>query len=484
MNSNQLRTKFHAALFKNNCGRRKASGGLRKALIPISLLSCVAALAVLRGPAPLKAQEALSLEEAVRLALDHNPALRAADAAEGGASERVAAARGGYFPEVNYSESFQWGNNPVYVFGSLLQQHRFQASNFDLPSLNRPDALTNFSSQLTAEHVVFDGNKARDRWRSAQLGLEMTREQQRQARMDVLAAVAGAYYGAVLARENHQVAEEALATAEADLERALALRQAGMTTDADVLSLRVSRSEQQERLIRAENDFELAQARLNDWMGAPLTAGYTFSSSLRPAPAVEMDMPQAEAQALEQRPEALQAKIALNLAQAQGRLAQAELLPEIKVMGTFEASRQGFASRGGSNWMTGATLRWNLFRGGEDRARRAETSFLQTQRVEEQRQVSSALRLEVRQAFLSLEAANRRMDVGEAAMAQAEESHRITANRYDAGLANVTELLNSQTSWSEAKTRYLAAVFDQRVATIMVEHAAGTLNPSSEALRP
>ena len=87
-------------------------------------------------------------------------------------------------------------------------------------------------------------------------------------------------------------------------------------------------------------------------------------------------------------------------------------------------------------------------------------------------------------AFLSLEAANRRMDVGEAAMAQAEESHRITANRYDAGLANVTELLHSQTSWSEAKTRYLAAVFDQRVATIMVEHAAGTLNPSSEALRP
>ena len=262
-------------------------------------------------PTLLSAQETLSLEQAIRLALEQNPALRASDAAANGAAERVAQARAGYLPTVNYSESVQYGTNPVYVFGSLLEQHRFRATNFDLNSLNRPDALTNFSSQVSAEQMVFDGNKTRDRTRSAQLGLAMTQEQKRQSQADILAAVAEAYYAAVLAREGQRVAEESLATADADLERALSLRDAGMTTDADVLSLRLSRSEGQERLIRAENDLAIAQARLNDFMGAPLTTTYTLASFLRPAPPVGMQMLQLENEALEKGLEALQAKMAL-----------------------------------------------------------------------------------------------------------------------------------------------------------------------------
>jgi outer membrane protein TolC len=444
----------------------------------------LAAVLALSGAARLEAQQSLSLEQAIQMALERNPGLRASDAAQSGAGERVRAARASYYPSLDYSESVQRGNNPVYVFGSLLEQHRFQASNFDLDSLNRPDALTNFSSQLTLEQRVFDGNQTHHRLRSAELGLEMTREQKRQAQMDLLAAVAEAYYAAALAAENQRVAGEALATAEADLERALSLRQAGMTTDADVLSLRVSRSEAQERLIRAENDVALARARLDHLMGVPLESVYVLSDALRPAPPVSGEMLPLETQALEHRPEASQAELALALARAQHQLARAAFLPEISVVGSFEANRQGFVANGGTNWMAGATLQWNLFRGQADRARLAETSFLEAQREQEQNQISSALRLEVRQAYLSLQAANRRMDVGEAAIAQAEESHRITANRYQAGLANSTELLRSQTALTEAKTRYLAAVFDQRVASVRLARATGTLNPSSEALQP
>src|SRR3989304_7578604 len=123
-------------------GKAEKCGGWRQ----------IAAVALIISiPALLPAQEARSLEQAMRIALDQNPGLRATEAAESGASERVAGARAGYFPTVDYTESVQRGTNPVYVFGSLLEQHRFQGSNFDLESLNRPDALTNFSSQLTLE---------------------------------------------------------------------------------------------------------------------------------------------------------------------------------------------------------------------------------------------------------------------------------------------------------------------------------------------
>jgi outer membrane protein TolC len=449
--------------------------------VPISFL---ALLWILTQLTPSMAQQTLILSQAVRTAMEQHPSLQASEAAESGAAERMAAARAGYFPTVDYTESVQWGNNPVYVFGSLLEQHRFRESNFALQSLNRPDALTNFSSQLVAEQMLFDGNRTRGQLRSAQLGLEMTREQKRLAEMKILTGVAEAYFSALLARENRQAAQQALDTAEVDLERALSLRDAGMTTDADVLSLRVSRAESQERFIRSENDLELAMARLSYMMGEPLGSRFDLADSLRPAAPVGMGLQQTEAEAVTRRPEAMQAQMALRQAQLQNQIVRAGFLPRVSVMGAFEVNREAFASRGGSNWMTGATLRWNLFRGGADRARLTEASLLQTQREAEQRQVSSSVQLEVRQAFLSLESANRRIDIGEAGIAQAEESHRITADRYEAGLANATDLLHSQTALSEARTRYLAAVFDQRMATIQVERAAGTLNASSEALQP
>jgi outer membrane protein TolC len=65
---------------------------------------------------------------------------------------------------------------------------------------------------------------------------------------------------------------------------------------------------------------------------------------------------------------------------------------------------------------------------------------------------------------------------------EAQESLRITQNRYTAGLNNVTDLLRNETAVLEAKTRYLAAINDQRVASAMLEKAAGNLSADSEVL--
>ena len=68
-------------------------------------------------------------------------------------------------------------------------------------------------------------------------------------------------------------------------------------------------------------------------------------------------------------------------------------------------------------------------------------------------------------------------------MTQAEESLRITQNRYEAGFNNVTDLLRTETALLEAQTRQLAAVHDQRIAAAALELAAGTLTADSEVLK-
>jgi uncharacterized protein with von Willebrand factor type A (vWA) domain len=79
---------------------------------------------------PASAQPPLSLSEAIARARARNPDAGSAAAAEREAAERVTQARGGYFPKVDVAESWQRGNDPVFVFSSHLAQRQFTAADF------------------------------------------------------------------------------------------------------------------------------------------------------------------------------------------------------------------------------------------------------------------------------------------------------------------------------------------------------------------
>src|SRR5664279_1022545 len=215
----------------------------------------------------LWAQDPLSLRDAVRLAIRENKAIAATAAGAQASDARITEARSGRLPKVNYSESFARSDNPVFVFSSLRTQHQFGAENFNIGPLNRPDALNNFQSQLTVDQVLYDAGQTRNSVQSAQLGRKLTAEEQRRVEMEVVAGVARAYYDAVLAVESLKTAELAVRSAEADLQRAADVRAAGVSTDVDVLSIRVHLAAVNEQRIRRAADLDFSKAALNDAMG-------------------------------------------------------------------------------------------------------------------------------------------------------------------------------------------------------------------------
>ena len=119
------------------------------------------------------AQEPLGLSEAIKFMLANHPLISSQGSAEHAAAQRIRQAQAGRLPSVSYSESIHAGNNPVYVFGSLLEQHRFGAANFALESLNNPDPLVNFSSVFSAEQVVYDGRRTATQIQMADTGLKI-----------------------------------------------------------------------------------------------------------------------------------------------------------------------------------------------------------------------------------------------------------------------------------------------------------------------
>jgi outer membrane protein len=368
------------------------------------------------------------------------------------------------------------------LFSSLLTEHQFGEQNFQVGPLNRPDFLNNFQSQLTADQTLYDAGQTRSAVRSAELAKDLTKEEGRRTEMDVIASVIRAYYDALLGAEQLNATNQATRSAESDLERAQAVRSAGMSTDVDVLSIRVHLASVRERQIRSGANLDVARAALNDALGVPLDTAHTLSTALAPLKLPEVVLADYEKNALSERPEARQVKLATSAAENQAATARSGLLPQVGVHAAFEADRQRFYDRGGANWLVLIGVRWNLFNGFSDKARIEESRFALTRSEAEQERAGSAIRSQVRRAYADLRAAGQRIEVAQASVAEAEESLRITQNRYEAGMSNVTDLLRTETAVLEARTRRLSAIHDQRIAAAMLELAAGTLTVDSEIL--
>jgi outer membrane protein len=429
-----------------------------------------------------RGQDAISLKEAVRQAMERSKVVEASGASQDAASARIMQAKSGFLPKVNYSESWARSDNPVFVFSSLLTQHQFSEANFGIASLNRPDFLNNFRSLVTADQPLYDAGKTKRAVRTAELVEHLSREDTRRSQMEVIAQVVQFYYDTQLGAEQVKVTTEAMRSAEADLERSEARRSSGMATDADVLSIRVHLAGVREEQIQRSADFEVARAAMNDAMGLPLDAVHSLTTPLAPLPVVETQLSGFEKNGVDGRPEARQTRLASKIAGLQAADVRSSLLPQVTLHGAFEADRQRFVDRGGANWLVSIGLRWNLFNGGADKARIAESEAAVRRTTAELARAESGIRLQVRQAWANLKSAQQRIASAQASVAEAQESLRISQNRFAAGLSTVTDLLRTETASLETKTRYLAAVHDQRIAAAMLEFAAGTLRPDSEVL--
>lgn len=431
----------------------------------------------------LAAQQELSLADAARMAASRHPAARSSGARAAAAEHQIEQARSGYLPKLNYAESYQRSDNPVFVFSTLLLQRRFAEENFAIGRLNRPGSVQNFQSLVTVDQTVFDGGVTRHQTQAAQLRRRQSEEEQRLVQMQLMANAAAGYFGVLLAEEALEAAREAVGAAQADLSRAEAVRAAGMATDADVLSLTVHLAAMREQEIRRQSELDVARAALNEALGAPLDTSHRLTTPLAPLAITPASVEEYEKKALRERPELRQADLSATLAATEISLARAANYPQLSLRGAFEADRGRFVTEAGVNWFAGVTLKWNLFNGYADRSRVRESSERLRAAQSDQQRLQAAVQLEVRRAFAALRSATERIAVAETAVAQAEESLRITRNRYENGLATVTDLLRNQTARHEAILRRLTAVHDQRVAAAMLELAAASLTPDSEVLR-
>jgi outer membrane protein TolC len=426
-------------------------------------------------PVASAAQEPLTVNGAVKAALAHNASLRATRAGIEEAKAQAAQAHSGFFPRVSVVESWQRGNDPVFVFSSLLSARQFAASNFAIDALNHPDPIGFFRTSVGVDQILFDGGRTRSATTAARLGQTIAEASTDEAAA-TLAVTTTRTFGRVLAGDAaRRTAEFGLAAAREDLSRAERRRDEGMATDADVLALVVHVADLQQRAIEAEGNAATARAELNQLMGNPIDAVLDLVepsslpvNQLSDRPNVTALLAEAEAA----RPELKRLLASEHLEEAAGRQARAALIPQLAAQAAFDVSGTSILDRT-TAWIVGGELRWTLSTGGAEVAgMKAAAASLARARAERD-ETRAKVHVEVVGALRRLETARALQDVGRAAVEQARESQRIIRDRFDAGLAPVNDVLRASTAVIDADANRVAAVIEAMVATAMLNQALG-----------
>jgi outer membrane protein TolC len=424
------------------------------------------------SPALGEAQTTLTLEDAMHRARGNTADARAIASTIDEAEARVRQAQSRFWPRVDLTETVQRGNQPVFVFSSLLSQRRFSAANFAIPALNHPDAVTNTRTGIVVEQQIFDSGLTLLAVEAAKLERDMATSSQNGASRDLAFRAAQAFVRVLQLEAAVRATDAAVAAADSDQQRASARRETGLVTEADVLAVEVHRADVRQRQIATAGDLAVARIQLADAVGLPLTtAVMAVRPSSRP---VLADGDSLVREALTIHPQRRQAELRQRLAENVRRSARAAWLPTVAAQAGWEFNGATLGTQQ-SSWVVGAEVRLNLFNGFGDDARMSEAAHALTRAAAERERIERSIEVEVRAALAQLMAARAREDAGRAALAQARESQRIIRDRYETGLASVTDVLRAAEATLAAESRATTAEMDVILQAVALERAIGRL---------
>jgi len=417
--------------------------------------------------------EQLTLTQAVEIALRTNPSMKVTAAGRQLADAQLQEARTGRWPSLQANETFTSSNNPVFVFGTLLEQGRFGPENFAIDSLNHPNAINNFRSALTLRLPLFDQRQTETRTAQARIAQQEADQQTEMAAQQLRFAVIRTFYGLLLAQARLEVSDEAVKSAEADVKRARDIFESGLVVQSDLLAAEVQLSEFRQQQIQAKGDLITAMAALNTAMGLPVDSPQQPLGQL-----VERSFPTESVktlseQALQDRPDYQRAVLSARANEVRSRGARGEWLPRVDAFVTAGASGR-YVAGGSGDYAAGASVTFNVFDAGR-KARIDQSRAAESIANAEQEQLANQIRFEVMRAYQQYVSARERMTVVAQIIAQATETLRMVQDRYHAGLTPITELLRAQTALVRARSDVLAARYDQYVGYANVLLAAGRL---------
>jgi outer membrane protein TolC len=416
-------------------------------------------------------------------ALAHNEMLKASSAMTDAADADALGAWRGFLPRLSLGAYQIRSNDALYSFGFKLNQRRATQMDFSAPMmagsppppqgdlLNHPGANENNIMQVKLQQPVFNGGMALYGKKAADAMGRAAASQHRRAEETVRFHAVQAYEGLVLAEAYEQVMLKALASADGHVDRARAMYDNEMVTEADLLQAEVYRDALAQRLIEVRNMARTAGEHIK-LLTAVRTDLHLASAPGAPAPVDLSVEPVLQGAGL--RSDVLASGEQAAAASHMTKVARGAMVPHLNL----QAEKNWFHHADlfgdeADSWTFGVYATWDVFSGLENigglKKARAQSRAAEYMHDFQRRQANA----EARQAAYDMDAAARKLEVARDAVTAAREGLRIVTNMHREGLASMVDLLDVQAAATMAEGNLVQARHDYDVGRARFEFAGG-----------
>ncbi|MBC7843428.1 MAG: TolC family protein [Gemmatimonadaceae bacterium] len=444
-------------------------------MLPLALL-----LLATSRPAFGQASHRSPLDALVAEGLAANPALRARSLAVTRDDAAIEEARGRFLPSLtaNARASHLSGAtqnlgaliNPAYAaLNQLLGQAVFP-TNINLTLPQKQEATLRLAQPLFEPRVLQGYRIAR----SVRDASAADRDAQRR---QLAADIQTSYLQYARASRAAELYDQTVPLLDETRRVSERLLSAGKVTPDNVLRARAEQSAVVQQRDAAHQLADAARQQLNYLSGRPLDAPLLlFADSLLGFDArfiAREDVAAAQASAQARREELVQLDRSSDALQGQRRLARAAYLPSVNV--AVDYGFQGNTIRVNRDrdfTVASVVMSWNLFNGGQDRAR-VQQAAIDVQQLKARRDdASRSIALQVRVSHDAAAVARTGITTATERQNTATRTFELVQRRYSEGLATQLELLDARTALTTAQLNRLITTYDFYQRVVEYERAA------------
>jgi outer membrane protein len=445
----------------------------------------------------------LTLEHAVRTALERSRDVRDAELQLASARGRVREAWGNVYPQLSLNTTY---TRNLTVPATFMPGIFFDpdAGPDDMVQVRfGADNMWNFSvraDQPLFRASAFIGVGAAARYEALQ------QEAVRGRAQSVVTRVRLAFYDVLLAEESVRLTDNTVGRIRRTLEEARALERAGVASSYDVLRLEVELANVEPAARRARNFASAARRGLAVEIGLPELDSVhivgdllAFEIDTLPAPAhagsngaAGSDADYAVAEALRLRSELRQVAVTESLRRAELRAEQSEYLPQVTLFGTYSVNAQ----QSGAPVFFGATeaqraygrqvgvmVTLPLFSGMQRPARVAQRQAAIEQVRTQHELLRDQVEHQVRTYLDQVAEARQRAAAQRFGVRQARRGYEIAAAQYREGISSALELTDAESALRQSEFNYAEAIHDYLVARARLDEAMGTVDIDGHGAR-
>jgi outer membrane protein len=442
--------------------------------VPTILAAATMALA-----APAAAQGSadtvrLTLDAAVKRALDQGFAMRVAHAGVLEANGQVREALSGALPQVTgsvtYTRQFASIFQGLGGSGSDSIAKLFQNTPFGAPNT--------WNIQLQATQLLWSGGKVGAGLAAAKSVRQVASLQQSETAADVTYQVKQAYWNAALQRRLMTIAVDNLQQAREHLQQVQLFRQAGTRAEYDLLRAEVDAANQEPAVVAARNGYDLALLELKRLLNLAADEPIVLETTLD-APGATLPVLATDSLGGPDRPALAAAEATVSEQEQLLKVARADRWPTLQVSTTYNEQafpQQVFPGSGDQfrrGWNGELKLSFPIFLGfrtaGKVEQARAGVVRAQAQRDQMRKQVE----LEAAQARAEVDRARALLVARRETVRQSQRAQYLAGVRYTNGMATQLEVADARVAQQQSEVNEVQATRDYLVALAQLERALG-----------